>query len=69
MQAHPGHVLVELKKLVLEEIKDQSYILETGAEFNVPDYASYKHIIGKISALRKVVEFFDEAESIVEKRT
>jgi hypothetical protein len=69
MTAHPGHVLAELRKLILEEIEDQSHILETGSNFTVPDFASYKEIVGKLASLRKVIDFFEEANSIVEKRT
>lgn len=67
MQAHPGHVLSELHKLVLEEIEEQSHIMENG--FNIPDFASYREVVGKLAALRKVVTFFEEAQSNVEKRT
>jgi hypothetical protein len=67
MTAHPGHVLAELRKLILEEIEYQSHILETGS--NLPDFASYKEIVGKLASLRKIIDFFEEANSIVEKRT
>lgn len=67
MNAHPGHVLIELNKLVLEETKYQSHILENGN--GIVDFASYREVVGKLSALKKVAEFFEEAESNVEKRT
>jgi uncharacterized protein (UPF0276 family) len=46
----------ELKKRIAEEIERLQDILETG--MSIKDYADYKHHVGQIQALRRVVESY-----------
>jgi hypothetical protein len=57
---------IELKKLINEEIKRIEENLSNG--LSVVDFADYRHQVGKIIALRTVLERCDEVQSILNKK-
>jgi hypothetical protein len=57
---------IELKKLINEEIDRLKENLSNG--LSTVDYADYRHQVGKIIALRTVLERCDEVESILSKK-
>ena len=56
----------ELRKLILSEI---NRLLENvGLGMGVQDYAQYMKIVGEMAALRRTLEFCEEARLIVNKQ-
>jgi len=55
----------ELRKLATEELERLHQ--NAGHGMGVPDYASYMKLVGEIAGIRKILEFCDEARSIVNK--
>ena len=57
---------IELKKLIAEEIERLTENLSNG--LSVTDFSEYKLYVGKISALRSVVEMCDDVQTTLSKR-
>jgi len=55
----------ELRKLIMEEIELHLNNLSRGG--GVSDYAEYKSLVGKIAALREVLDLCEEARLKVNK--
>jgi hypothetical protein len=55
----------ELKKLIDNHIERIKESLTSSYQVEGFDFASYKHIVGRIEGLRLALEMCDEAESII----
>ena len=65
--SHHLHILVELRKLIVEEADRTADIITTGVA--AKDFATYKEHVGRLFAYRRVLDLFEEAAEKVEKST
>lgn len=61
------HILVELRKLIVEEAQQTSDIITNGVA--IKELATYKEHVGRLFAYRRALELFEEAAEKVEKST
>jgi uncharacterized protein with HEPN domain len=65
--SHHLHILVELRKLIVEEADNEAkYIIDGLAP---KDFHTYKEHVGRLYAYRRALELFGEAAEKVEKST